>query len=51
MSVSTEQSPLYDDEMIYDKTVCKICNNAISEHSSSMAVDCALAIIKGEPSP
>jgi len=42
-----DKKPVYDDDWIYDETICKICGNTVSDHTSGEAVDCALKITKG----
>jgi len=41
-----DKNPVYDDDWIYDESKCHNCNQAISEHDTKQAVECAKQIIR-----
>ena len=41
-----DKKPVYDDDWIYDESKCDNCNQAISEHDTKQAVECAKLIIR-----
>ena len=50
--MNDSQQSSFSDKLLYDDSVddeiCSICNEKYSDHNAKKAVDCALAVIRGD---